>query len=214
MPKLIDLSLPISAHLPVWPGDPAVSIEPARRIARGDASNVSRLALGNHTGTHVDPPSHFIEGGKSIDQIDPASLVGPAWVVELPQAAGEIGAEELEASTIPGEAERLLIKTANSGTLGPGKPFREGFVCLSVEAARWCVARGLRLVGVDYLSVERYDAPREHPVHRSLLAADVVIVEGLDLSGLRGGPCELLCLPLLVAEGDGAPARVFVKLPD
>ena len=214
MPRLVDVSLPISPRLPVWPGDPAISIEPAKRIARGDASNVSMLALGNHTGTHVDPPSHFIEGGKSIDQIDPVALVGPAWVVELPHAAGEIGAEELDASTVPLEVERLLIKTANSGTLGPGMPFREDFVCLSVQAARWCVGRGLRLVGVDYLSVERLDATKEHPVHRTLLAAEVVIVEGLDLSPVRAGLCELMCLPLLVAGGDGAPARAFVKLPD
>ena len=135
-------------------------------------------------------------------------------MVELPNATGEIAAEQLEASAIPLVAERLLVKTANSGTLGPGKAFREDFVCLSVEAARWCVGRGLRLVGVDYLSVERLDAPREHPVHRTLLTADVVIVEGLDLSRVPGGPCELMCLPLLVADGDGAPARAFVKPTD
>jgi arylformamidase len=155
-----------------------------------------------------------MEGGKSIDQIDPLALVGPAWVVEIPNATGEIGAERLEASSIPMDLERLLVKTANSGTLGPGEAFREDFACLSVEAARWCVGRGLRLVGVDYLSVERLDAPKEHPVHRTLLAADVVIVEGLDLSRVPAGPCELMCLPLLVADGDGAPARAFVKLPD
>jgi arylformamidase len=214
MPRLIDVSLPISPGLPVWPGDPPISIEPAKRIARGDAANVSTLSLGNHTGTHVDPPSHFIEGGKSIDQIDPLALVGPAWVVEIPNATGEIGAEQLEASEIPLEAERLLVKTANSGTLRPGTAFRDDFACLSVEAARWCVERGLRLVGVDYLSVERLDAPKEHPVHRTLLTADVVVVEGLDLSRVPAGPCELMCLPLLVADGDGAPARAFVKPTD
>ncbi|HEY3209436.1 MAG TPA: cyclase family protein [Actinomycetota bacterium] len=214
MARLVDISLPVSTDLPVWPGDPAISIEPAKRIARGDAANVSLLALGNHTGTHVDPPSHFIDGGRSIDQIDPAALVGPAWVVEVPDARGEIGAVDLESGGIPAEAERLLIKTPNSGTLGPGKRFREDFACLSVEAAEWCVGSGLLLVGVDYLSIERPDAPKEHPVHRTLLSAGVVIVEGLDLSGVSAGACELICLPLLVAGGDGAPARAFVRLPD
>ncbi len=214
MGMLIDVSLPVSPDLPVWPGDPAISIEPAKRIARGDAANVSLLALGNHTGTHVDPPSHFIEGGTSIDQLDPAALVGPAWVVELPDASGEVGAAELESAGIPPEAERLLVKTPNSGTLRPGKSFREDFTCLSVEAAGWCVDRGLRLVGVDYLSVERWGAPKEHPVHRTLLSASVVIVEGLDLLRVPAGACELMCLPLLLTGGDGAPARGFVRLRD
>lgn len=214
MARLIDVSLPVSADLPVWPGDPAISVEPAKRIARGDAANVSLLSLGNHTGTHVDPPSHFIEGGRSIDQLDPLALLGPAWVIELADARGEVSAADLESAGIPRGAERLLIKTPNSGTLGPGKSFRENFACLSVGAAGWCVDRGLLLVGVDYLSIERRDAPKEHPVHRALLAAGVVIVEGLDLSQVPAGAGELMCLPLLVAGGDGAPARAFVKLPD
>lgn len=133
--RLIGVSLPISPDLTVWPGDPAIDIEPAKRIARGDAANVSLLAFGNHTGTHVDPPSHFIDGGKSIDQLDPHALMGPAWVVELAGARGEIGDGELESAKVPVDAERLLIKTANSGTLGPGKAFREDFACLSVTAA-------------------------------------------------------------------------------
>jgi arylformamidase len=212
--RLIDVTVPISPHLPVWPSDPPVFIEPAKRIADGDASNVSLLTLGNHTGTHVDPPSHFIAGGKPVDLLDPAAFLGGAWVVELPTAQGEIGSAELESAGAPPDVERLLIKTPNSGTLGPGKPFRKDFACLSVDAAEWCVKRALRLVGVDYLSVERADAPKEHPVHRTLLSAEVVIVEGLDLSEAPPGPCELICLPLLIEGGDGSPARVFVRLPD
>jgi arylformamidase len=214
MAKLIDISIPISSDMPVWPGDPPVQVRPAKRVAAGDASNVSVLVLGSHTGTHVDPPSHFIEGGKSVDRLDPTIFVGPAWVLDLPDAAGEIGPVELESAGIPADAERLLIRTPNSGTLAPGRPFREDFACLSVEAAAWCVGRSLRLVGVDSLSVERADAPKEHPVHRTLLSAEVVIVEGLDLSTVPAGACELICLPLRVEDGDGAPARAFVKLLD
>jgi arylformamidase len=214
MVRLVDVTVPISPDLPVWPGDPPVAIHPAKRIARGDASNVSLLTLGNHTGTHVDPPSHFIAGGKPADRLDLDVFVGAAWVVELTGAAGEIGSAELESAGIPSDVERLLIKTPNSGTLGPGEPFREKFACLSVDAAVWCVGRGLRLVGVDYLSVERADAPKEHPVHLALLSAEVVIVEGLDLSEVPPGSCEVICLPLLIADGDGSPARVFVRLSD
>jgi len=212
--RLIDISVPVAADLPTWPGDPAIRIEPAKRIAAGDAANVSLLSLGNHTGTHMDPPSHFIEGGKAIDELDPQVFIGGAWIVHLPDARGEIGAADLERALIPDRTERLLIKTPNSGTLRPGRRFASGFASLGVDAARWVVERGVRLVGVDYLSVERADAPKEHPVHRTLLAAGVVIVEGLDLSSAPPGPCELLCLPLLVAAGDGAPARAFIRVRD
>jgi len=211
---LIDVSVPISPHLPTWPGDPPIRIEPAKRIARGDAANVSLVSLGNHAGTHVDPPSHFIEGAPGVDELDPDVLVGPAWVAELLQATAEIAAADLEGAGIPDGVERLLLKTSNSGALRPGAAIRDRFACLSVGAARWVVARGIRLVGVDYLSVERPDAPREHPVHRTLLTAAVVIVEGLDLSDAVAGACELLCLPMKIARGDGAPARVFLRYPD
>ena len=214
MAKLVDISLPLSAELPTWPGDPPIAVRPAKRRSRGDAANVSQLDFGNHSGTHVDPPNHFIDGGKAIDDLDPSIFVGPAWVADLPDARGEVSPSELEEAEIPAGVERLLIKTSNSGTLGPGASFRRDFVALSVEAARWAVERGLRLVGVDYLSVERFDAPLEHPVHRTLLAAGVIIVEGLDLTHVPAGWCELLCLPLLIAGGDGAPARAMVRLDE
>jgi arylformamidase len=108
----------------------------------------------------------------------------------------------------------VLLKTPNSGLLRPGAAFEPNFACLGVDAARWIVDRGLRLIGVDYLSVERMDAPEEHPVHRTLLSAGVVILEGLDLSAAPPGRCELLCLPLLIAGGDGAPARAFIRVSD
>ena len=212
--RVIDVSVPIAPDLPTWPGDPAIRVEPAKRISAGDAANVSLLSLGNHSGTHVDPPSHFIEGGGTIDQIAPEVLVGPAWVVDLPDARGEIGPEELARQDIPTTAERLLLRTPNSGRLRRGAAFDASFACLGVEAARWLVERRVRLVGVDYLSVERADAPKEHPVHRTLLSAGVVVVEGLNLSAAPPGACELFCLPLLIAGGDGAPARVVIRLQD
>jgi arylformamidase len=211
--RLIDISVPVAPDLPTWPGDPVIRIEPAKRIAKGDAANVSLLSIGNHTGTHVDPPSHFIEGGRSIDELDGGILIGSAWVTELPHARGEIHSAELERAEIPERTERLLLKTPNSGSLRRGAALVPDFACLAVDAARWVVDRGIRLVGVDYLSVERADAPKEHPVHRTLLSAGVIVVEGLDLSSAPPGLCELLCLPLLIAGGDGAPARAFIRLP-
>jgi arylformamidase len=210
--RLVDVSVSISPDLPTWPGDPPVVVEPAKRIAAGDAANVSLLSMGSHTGTHVDPPSHFLEGGGTVEELEPDVLMGPAWVADLPGRTGEIGATELEAAGVPAGTERLLMKTSNSGSLVAGATVRDEFACLSAEAARWVVERGFRLVGVDYLSVERADAPKEHPVHRILLEAGVVIVEGLDLSEAPPGPCELLCLPLRLAGGDGAPARVFLRI--
>lgn len=213
MSKLIDVSVPIAEDLPTWPGDPTVRVEPAKRISRGDAANVSLISLGNHTGTHVDPPSHFVEGGASIDELSPDIFVGPAWVAHLPDVEGEISLAYLDAAGIPSDVERLLLRTSNSGKLRRGQPVLERFVTLSVEGARWAVQRGLKLVGIDYLSIERPDAPKEHPVHRTLLENGVIIVEGLDLSNVPEGEWELLCLPILLAGGDGAPARAFVRLP-
>lgn len=210
--SLLDVSVPIAPDLPVWPSDPGIRVEPAKRISRGDGANVSLLTLGNHSGTHVDPPLHFIEGAAGVDELDLDALVGPAFVAHLPEARGELSAADLDA-VVPPDVERLLLRTRNSGTLAPGRPFGRDFVSLSAEAAGWAVGRRLRLVGIDYLSIERADPPRHHPVHTSLLREGIVIVEGLDLSEAPPGPCEVMCLPLRIRGADGAPARVLLRVP-
>lgn len=207
----IDVSVAVSPDLPTWPGDPSIAFEPSSRIAKGDPANVSRLLMGDHTGTHVDPQCHFVPGGGTTDDLDLSVLMGPAWVADLPAVRGQVEPADLEASSIPAGTKRLLLKTSNSGTLHPGAAFRKDFVALSPDGAEWALGRGIRLVGIDYLSIERFDAPFEHPVHHALLAAGAIILEGLDLSDVPGGACELLCLPLRLAGADGAPARALVR---
>ena len=201
---IIDITRPVSADLPVWPGDPPVVIEPVARLEDGHAAAVSRLALGTHTGTHVDPPAHFLPGGVTVDALPLEVLVGPALVVGV-RAAGLVDARRLASLAIPSGTERLLFKSerdagdvAGHGASGP----------VTADGARWLVERGVRLVGVDTLSIE--PATRDYPVHRTLLAAGVVIVEGLDLSGVAAGRYRLVCLPLRIAGGDGAPARAIL----
>jgi len=194
---IIDISLPIGPETPVWPGDPPVRVEPVARVADGDAADVSRLTLGTHTGTHVDPPAHFLPGTATVDALPLEVLVGPAVVAELP--AGPIDGDALASRALAGGATRVLLKTGGDGG------------ALTPDGARWLVDHGVRLVGADTLSIEPETA--EYPVHRILLGAGVVIVEGLDLATVAPGPYELVCLPLRVLGGDGAPARAVLIRP-
>jgi arylformamidase len=201
---IIDISRPISPDTPVWPGDPPVLVERVARVEAGDPADVSRLQLGTHTGTHVDPPAHFVPGGVTVDELALDVLVGPAILADL-TAAASIGPGALEALALPAGTTRLLLKTAGLGA-GRSDSARHGL--LTADGARWLVHHGVRLVGADTLSIEPdTDA---YPVHRTLLEAGVVIVEGLDLASVAPGGYELVCLPLRIAGGDGAPARAVL----
>ncbi len=207
---LLDVSLRLSPELPCYPGNPAFELQPVKRIARGDSSNVSALNLGTHTGTHVDAPRHFLDGGAGADELPLDVLVGAARVVHFPRV-GAVTAGQLQDVDLRG-VTRLLIRTDNSAGWAAGSRFNPDFVYLADDGARLLVERGIRLVGVDYLSVERFKAPGA-PTHHALLDQGVVVVEGLDLSAAQPGDYELLCLPLKIAGGDGAPARVLLRSP-
>jgi arylformamidase len=209
MTRLIDVSLTIGPDLLVWPSDPAVEVERRRSIAAGDEANVSELRIGTHTGTHVDPPVHFVEGTGGIDRVSVDVLVGPAVVADVRGRPGPLSAARLEEAVPPG-TERLLLLTDNS-ELWRRLPvaFPEQYSCLSPEAATWLVENGVRLVGTDFLSIEERGA-QGHPVHRSLLEGGVVIVEGLDLGDVEPGTYQLVCLPLKILDGDGGPARAVL----
>jgi arylformamidase len=197
VPVIIDISRPLSPATPVWPGDPPVVVEPMARVEAGDPADVSRLALGTHTGTHVDPPAHFFPGEPAVDALPLDVLMGPAVVAQFDP--GPIDGTALESTALPRGPSRLLLKTG--GDAGAVTP----------DGARWLVERGVRLVGADTLSIE--PETRDYPVHRILLGAGVVIVEGLDLAPVAPGPYELVCLPLRIAAGDGAPARAVLIRP-
>jgi arylformamidase len=203
--RIYDVTRPISPTMPVWPGDPPVTLERVASIEGGGVANLSRLACGVHTGTHVDAPLHFIAGGAEVTSLPLDVLVGPATVIALPDA-DMITAETLARLDLPREACRLLFKTRNSKQ--PLDRFVQDFAALSADAAQWAVERGVRLVGLDALSVER---PSDGwPVHHTLLGADVVIVEGMDLRDIPPGDYELFCLPIKLVGSDGAPARVIL----
>jgi arylformamidase len=209
MSRIIDVSLPIGPDLLTWPGDPGIRIDSAKRIDRGDPANVSEFHLGSHTGTHVDPPVHFLPGERSIDRLDLDVFFGPAVVADLGEADA-IGPAELDRLGLPEGAERLLCRTRNS-ELWSRLPveFPQDYVAVTAEGAEWLVDRAVRLVGVDFLSVERAGSPG-HPVHRTLLGGGTIIVEGLDLSRVEPGPYTLACFPLRVRDGDGSPARAVL----
>lgn len=205
---LHDISLPISPALTPWPGDPAVRFDPVCDRARGDEANVTRLSVSSHAGTHVDAPRHFVEG-PGIDQTPLDDLVGPCTVVGFEETR-PIAARDLEGAGIPQDARRVLLRTANSARwVDPSQSFRTDFVALTEEAARWIVARGIRCIGTDALSIAPYAAGE--PVHRILLAARVTILEGLDLRAIAPGAYRLICLPLKLVGLDGAPARAILE---
>jgi arylformamidase len=194
--------------MPTYPGDPAVSIEPVLQVAKGDNANVSRLSFGDHSGTHLDPPVHFIPGGKTVDQLDVNVLYGPARVVDMTRVENAITAHDLERAKLPKRAVRILFKTRNS-ELWDRPGFQKDFVAIAWDAAQWIVDHGIQLVGIDYLSVESFGVS-EPKTHRILLGAGVIIVEGLDLRNIAPGIYTLACFPLKIKEGDGGPARAVL----
>jgi arylformamidase len=209
--RIYDVTVPISEVMPVWPGDPPVQIERVSELSGGAPFNVSRLHLGSHTGTHVDAPFHFLPQGQTVDRLSLDLLVGPALVLDLEDLPGRaIHTLDLANLHPPRSTTRLLLKTRNSNLWADRQnEFEQNYVHLHPQAAAWIVQRGIRLLGLDYLSVEAFHSTT-YKVHHTLLDAGLVVVEGLDLSAVPAGPCQLVCLPLKIEGGDGAPARVLV----
>jgi len=205
--KVYDISVPLRADMPTYEGEPGPRLEFTSQLSKGDSANISVLSLGSHTGTHVDAPSHFLDGAPGVDSLPPEALVGPAFVAEH-GGESHITAADLNALGIPADCERLLFKT-RSGRFWDDTEFHRDFIALAPDAARALAERGLRLVGIDYLSIERF-RPERHEVHETLLASGVVILEGLDLRQVPPGEYFLVGAPLNVVGAEGAPARAFL----
>jgi arylformamidase len=205
--KLIDVSVPLDAHLPTYPDNTPFSLDPIKRLARGDTSNVSSLHMSAHTGTHVDAPRHFFDDGLGTDALPLEMLFGRTRVIEMQTRKG-IAAEDLAPLDLS-EDLRVLIKTVNSWLWG-SPDFHTDYVGVTESGARHLVERGVKVVGIDYLSVEEFKTPGA-PAHRTLLGAGTIVIEGLNLRDVEPGFYDMYCLPLRVVGSDGAPARVVLR---
>ncbi len=205
--NIIDISVPLYKGMPVWPGSVEFRLEQTMSLRSGNEANVSALNCDVHIGTHIETPLHFIEDRESVDRISLNVLCGPVFVADLTRVEA-ITEKDLSSLDLPEGIERVLFKTKNSRLWEEGG-FNPGYVALTEDAARWVVKRGIHLVGIDYLSIQRYHgAPG---VHRILLKAGVVILEGLNLLDVPPGKYELVCLPLKLMGAEGAPARAILR---
>jgi len=203
----LDVSVPVSSRLPVWPGDPGIDIAFTKRPEEGNPVTASRLNLGSHSGTHIDAPAHFIPGGSTIDTIALDRLIGPCRVIDLTDAE-TIGVDELIAADWSADTGRLLLKTRNSSHWEDGT-FYQGYCALEPSAAALLVERGVDVIGIDYLSIGLPASGQE--THEILLRAGMIVLEGLDLRSALPGDYELICLPLKTVGTEGAPVRAVLK---
>lgn len=208
--RRIDISMPLFVGMPSFPGDPEFGSVHLRSTAKGDPYNLSGLSLGSHTGTHLDPPVHFIPGGATIDQLDLEIFNGPCRVVEVDLRRTSVGTDDVAA--VPAGTTRVLFRTSNSARWAKSLTFFPDYVGLTPAAADALVAKQVRLVGLDALSIEN-DPSGRFPVHHALLGRGVLILEGLLLAAAPAGDGTLECLPLRLRDGDGGPARATLTIP-
>lgn len=204
-----DISLTITPDLPTWPGDPRLELEQFESMDKGAHANVTGIKSSLHLGTHVDAPHHFLNDGRTVEQIPLEVLTGQCYVLQLPDGVDAITSEVLERSEITSDMKRILFGTSNSHLWAKGvKEFQTDYVAITEDGAQWLVDHGVKLVGVDYLSVAPYSD--SEPTHKILLGAGIVVVEGLNLSNVMRGFYDLYCLPLKIAGAEGAPARAIL----
>jgi arylformamidase len=202
----IDISVPISSDLPTYSGDPPLHIELWESMAKGAICDVRTLTMGTHTGTHVDAPAHFIQGARTVDELDLEDCIGPAQVLDLSsEPPGQVQVQQLEA--LDPDIPRVLLRTRNSA-FWQKSTFDNTYTALSDAAAQFLVEKGIKLIGIDYLSIASFGQPA--PVHLDLLKAGIIILEGLNLSQVSAGRYTLICLPLKLRGAEGAPARAIL----
>lgn len=207
--KYYDLTAKISQKTTVFPGDPEFKIETICSLDKGAMFNLCHMHIGNHTGTHIDFPAHVIEKGKTSSDFPIESLIGSGLIIKVPDSEISITKKFVEEQPIL-RNDFVFFKTANSN-LSKQDKFTRKYVFIEPEAAEELLKKGVKIVGIDYISVDQYEA--EHlPVHKSLLSKEVLIVEGLELNNIPLGRCEIYIMPLNIPEMDGLPARVISKI--
>lgn len=207
--RIYDVSVPLQSGMPVWPGDQDPKFDQYADIDQGSVVNSTGIRSSAHVGTHVDAPRHLFNDGKGIDELSLNILIGTAAVIDLSDAT-QIDRKTLSAISLP-SCDRVLFKTRNSDYWkNPRHKFKTDFVSLTSDGAESLIENGIKLVGIDYLSIDLFSA-EDLPAHKILLAREVVVIEGLNLSRVPPGQYELICLPIKIAGADGAPARVILK---
>lgn len=207
--RTYDITLALSPDMVVWPKDPPVELIRFAKIKEGSNANVSHIHMSVHSGTHIDAPYHFLDDGDTVEKIPIELLFGRAYVLHLPDNVDLITQELVKNSTIPPRTKRVLFRTRNSELWKSNrKTFDKNFVAMAPDAAEYLVKRGVKLVGIDYLSIAPFGD--SVPTHHALLGAGIVVLEGLDLSEVRQGRYTLYCLPLKIEGVDGAPVRAIL----
>jgi len=208
MSPWIDISVPVYNGLVHWPGDPAFDGQRKADMARGDVCNLTKLSMSAHTGTHMDAPLHFVRDGATMDALPIDAVVGEARVIAIDDPAA-IQPDELQKHDLqPGE--RVLFKTRNSERLWHDQPFDEDFVHISAAGAAYLVERGVRTVGIDYLSIGGFKTDGVE-CHQIMLGAGIWVIEGLNLHDITPGKYELACLPMRLRDAEGSPCRAVIR---
>lgn len=205
----IDLSTPIHDDMLIFPGDPTFSWQQVIFISKGDVCNLSRMEMGCHTGTHLDSPRHMLADGAIIEDFDINQLCGEAYVAEI-ITDGDITADHLQHADIPSGVQRLLLRTKNTerGLLNP--PFEADFCAFDLSAAEWLVSKGIRFIGLDFLTIE-HSPDQSFPVHKCMLGSGMAIIEGVATGHAPLGMVDLVCAPMRLLKAEGAPCRVLVR---
>lgn len=204
--EIIDVSIPISDLMPIYRGDPKVKIEQVKNIPL-DGVAISKITMGLHSGTHIDSPSHFLEGEESVDNLNLESFVGEAIVCDFTSVKESIEESDLKNYSI-NAGDILLFKTKNF-ELYKKNSFSNDFIYLSEDGAEYLVERKVKTVGIDYLSIERFGS-KDHQVHKLLLSNRISIIEGVDLRAVNPGKYTLICLPLKIVGAEASPARCIL----
>ncbi|MFP4496841.1 MAG: cyclase family protein [Vulcanimicrobiota bacterium] len=208
MNNYIDITVSITSKMIVYEGDPPVTITPFKSIKKGDSCNISELQLSTHTGTHIDTPFHFFQNGKTLDDVSLDSLIGPVRIISA-MGLKAISRKDIETFDLEG-CKRVIFKTEHSLKWARSSKFNKNYVYLEMDACGYLIQKGIKLVGIDSFSIEKFESP-DCMCHKILLGGNVIILEFLDLRNVEPGDYELICLPLKIARADGAPVRAILK---